>query len=150
MLVLEDVRQFLASETGLATISTTQNDGRVLSSIANCGIVQNPLTGTDCVALVSAGKAARLGHVRRGSEVTIAIRRGWNWLAVTGAADLIGPSDPAAGIDAEALRLLLREIYKAAGGTHDDFEEYDRTMIKDRRTAVLVDPVRIIGNRPTA
>jgi hypothetical protein len=150
MLVLEDVRQFLASETGLATISTTQNDGRVLSSIANCGIVQNPLTGTDCVALVSAGKAARLGHVRRGSEVTIAIRRGWNWLAVTGAADLIGPSDPAAGIDAESLRLLLREIYAAAGGAHDDLDEYDRTMIKDRRTAVLVDPIRIIGNRPTA
>jgi hypothetical protein len=147
---IEEVRQFLSTETGLATISTTQKNGRVLSSIANCGVIQNPLTGTDCVALVSAGKAARLGHVRRGSEVTIAIRRGWNWLAVTGAADLVGPSDPAAGIDAEALRLLLREIYKAAGGTHDDFEEYDRTMIKDRRTAVLVDPVRIIGNRPTA
>jgi hypothetical protein len=150
MLVLEDVTQFLASETGLATISTTQMDGRVLSSIANCGVIQNPLTGADCVALVSTGRAARLDHVRRGSEVTIAVRRGWNWLAVTGKADLIGPSDPASGIDAEALRLLLREIYEAAGGKHDDFDEYDRQMIKDGRTAVLVDPARIIGNQPTA
>ena len=66
MLVLEDVTQFLASETGLATISTTQMDGRVLSSIANCGVIQNPLTGADCVALVSTGRAARLDHVRRG------------------------------------------------------------------------------------
>ena len=145
---LNDVRQFLATETGLATISTTQKDGRVLSSIANCGVIQHPLTGTDCVALVSAGRAARLGHVRRGSEVTIAIRRGWNWLAVTGQADLIGPSDPATGIDVEDLRLLLREIYEAAGGTHDDYEEYDREMVRDGRTAVLVDPARIISNRP--
>jgi len=114
MLGLEDVTQFLASETGLATISTTQIDGRVLSSIANCGVIQNPLTGSDCVALVSAGRAARLDHVRRGSEVTIAVRRGWNWLAVTGKADLIGPSDPASGFDAEALRLLLREIYETS------------------------------------
>ena len=145
---LNDVRQFLATETGLATISTTQKDGRVLSSIANCGVIQHPLTGADCVALVSAGGAARLGHVRRGSEVTIAIRRGWNWLAVTGQADLIGPSDPATGIDVEELRLLLREIYEAAGGIHDDFEEYDREMVRGGRTAVLVEPARLISNRP--
>ncbi len=145
---LTDVRQFLATETGLATISTTQKDGRVLSSIANCGVIQHPLTGADCVALVSTGRAARLGHVRRGSEVTIAIRRGWNWLAVTGQADLIGPSDPATGIHAEDLRLLLRQIYEAAGGTHDDLEEYDREMVRDGRTAVLVEPARIISNRP--
>ena len=145
---LNDVRQFLATETGLATISTTQKDGRVLSSIANCGVIQHPLTGADCVALVSAGGAARLGHVRRGSEVTIAIRRGWNWLAVTGQADLIGPSDPATGIDVEELRLLLREIYEAAGGIHDDFEEYNREMVRGGRTAVLVEPARIISNRP--
>ena len=147
---LDDVRQFLATETGLATISTTQRDGRVLSSIANCGVIQHPLTGTHCVALVSAGRAARLDHVRRGSEVTIAIRRGWNWIAVTGQADLIGPSDPAANITVEDLRLLLREIYQAAGGTHDDFEEYDQEMVRGGRTAVLVEPARIISNRPGA
>jgi hypothetical protein len=100
--------------------------------------------------LVSAGRAARLDHVRRGSEVTIAIRRGWNWIAVTGQADLIGPSDPAANITVEDLRLLLREIYQAAGGTHDDFEEYDQEMVRGGRTAVLVEPARIISNRPGA
>lgn len=147
---LEDVETFLAEETGLATISTTQADGRVLSSIANCGVIDHPLTGTPCVALVSTGRAARLNHVRRGSQITIAIRRGWNWLSVTGPADLIGPADPADGVDAEALRLLLREIYAAAGGTHDDLDEYDRIMVQDGRTAVLVSPDRIIDNTPTA
>ena len=146
---LDDVTRFLAEETGLATISTVQADGRVLSSIANCGVIDHPLTGSPCVALVSRGGAARLGHVRRGSEVTIAVRRGWQWVGVTGPADLIGPSDPTDGIDAGGLRLLLREIYAAAGGVHDDLDEYDRAMVEDGRTAILVTPERIIGNMPS-
>lgn len=143
---LDEVKRFLADETGLATISTVQADGRVLSSIANCGVVDHPTTGAPCVALVSRGDAARLAHIRRGSQVTIAIRRGWKWVGVTGPTDLIGPEDPVAGIDAEALRLLLREIFVAAGGAHDDFDEYDRVMAEEGRTAVLVSPDRIIGN----
>lgn len=145
---LDDVRAFLSEETGLATVSTTQGDGRVLSSVVNCGLLDHPLTGKPCVALVSRGSAARLAHVRRGSEVTIAVRRGWSWVGVTGAADLIGPADPADGIDAEALRVLLRDIFFAAGGTHDDLDEYDSVMAKDGRTAVLVKPDRIIGVAP--
>ena len=82
--------------------------------------------------------------------MTVAVRRGWNWVAVTGKADLIGPDDQAAGIDDEKLRLLLREIYEAAGGKHADFEEYDREMVRSRRAAVLVVPARIIGNLPNA
>ncbi len=145
---LDDVRKFLADETGLATISTVQADGRVLSSIANCGVIDHPVTGRLCVALVSRGGAARLAHVRRGSPVTILVRRGWTWVSVTGPADLIGPDDPAEGVDAEALRLLLREIFAAAGGTHDNFDEYDRAMADDGRTAVLVSPDRILGIAP--
>jgi PPOX class probable F420-dependent enzyme len=146
---LDDVRSFLADETGLATISTTQADGRVLSSIANCGVIDHPVTGEPCVALISMGKAARLAHVRRGSQVTVAIRRGWAWISVTGAADLIGPADPADGVDEEGLRLVLREVFAAAGGTHDDLDEYDRAMADGGRTAVLVSPERILGNDPT-
>lgn len=143
---LDDVTRFLAEETGLATISTVQSDGRVLSSVANCGVVDHPVTGERCVALVSMGSAARLRHVRRGSPVTIAIRRGWKWLSVTGPADLVGPDDPVEGVDADALRQLLRDIFIAAGGTHHDFDEYDRVMAQDRRAAVLVSPDRILGN----
>jgi len=46
------------------------------------------------------------------------------------------------GVDAERLRLLLREIFTAAGGTHDDWPTYDRTMADERRVAVLVTPAR--------
>jgi hypothetical protein len=50
------------------------------------------------------------------------------------------------GIEGERLRVLLRDIFIAAGGTHDDFDEYDRVMATDRRVAVLVRPERISGN----
>lgn len=143
------MRSFLAEETGLATVSTTQADGRVLSSVVNCGVVTHPVTGDECVALVSRGNAARLGHIRRGSEMTVAARRGWSWIATTGAADLIGPNDPVDGMDAEAVRMLLREVFQAAGGTHDDYVEYDRVMAEDQRTAVFVKPERIVGVQPS-
>ena len=90
--------------------------------------------------------AARMHHIRRGSEVTIAVRRGWKWRGVTGPADLIGPDDPQEGFDDEAIRLLLREVYQAAGGDHDDYDEYDRVMQQDRRAAIFVSPERVIGN----
>ena len=44
------------------------------------------------------------------------------------------------------LRLLLREVFTAAGGTHDDWDEYDRVMAEQRRTVVLVAPSRVYSN----
>ena len=52
------------------------------------------------------------------------------------------------GIDAERLRLLLREIFTAAGGTHEDFGTYDAVMLAERRAAVFVTPDRVYGNPP--
>ena len=49
-----------------------------------------------------------------------------------------------------AFRLIaetrLREIFTAAGGTHEDWDEYDRVMLAERRTAVLVTPTRVYGS----
>lgn len=150
MPTLTDVQDFLATETGLATVSTTQADGRVLSSIVNCGVIDHPVTGEPTVALVSRGIAARIGHIRRGSQVTVAVRRGWNWVGVTGQADLVGPNDIPPSMDADGVRLLLRDVYSSAGGQHDDWDEYDRVMADDGRTAIFVAPERIVGNTPGA
>lgn len=143
---LDDVRSSLADEHGLAVVSTVQTDGRVLSSVVNCGVHTHPGTGDECVALVSAGSAARLGHIRAGSQVTVVVRRGWRWVGVTGPAELIGPDDMVDGVDAEGVRQLLRSVFQAAGGTHDDYDEYDRVMAAERRTAVFVRPDRVLGN----
>jgi hypothetical protein len=78
--------------------------------------------------------------------VTATFRDGWQWAAVEGHADLIGPDDPQPWLDAEGLRRLRREIFAAAGGEHDNWDEYDRVMAEERRAAVLIRPDRIYGN----
>jgi len=74
------------------------------------------------------------------------LRAGWQWAAAEGAAELAGPDDPMDGIGAERLRVLLREIFTAAGGSHDDWDTYDRVMAEERRTAVLISPERVYSN----
>ena len=91
------------------------------------------------------GGSAKLRHLRARAQITLVFRAGWQWVAVEGTAELAGPDDPMDGVDAERLRLLLREVFTAAGGTHDDFDEYDRVMAAERRTAVLVTPTRVYG-----
>jgi hypothetical protein len=48
--------------------------------------------------------------------------------------------------DPDALRLLLRDVFTAAGGTHDDWSEYDRVMAEQGRTIVFVAPTRVYSN----
>lgn len=146
MASLDTVRSFLTEEHGLAVVSTVQADGAVLSTVVNCGIIDHPVTHEPRLALVSLGGAARLRHIRHGSPVTAAIRRGWNWVSVTGAAELIGPDDNAHGLDPDRIRILLRDIFTAAGGDHDDWHTYDQTMRDQARTAVLITPARIRSN----
>jgi len=146
MATFDDVQEFLASETGLAVVGTVRADGTVLSSVVNCGPVDHPVTGEPSVAFVSMGAAARLGHIRRGSAVTVTVRRGWRWVSVTGPATLVGPDDLPDGLGAEDLRGLLRLVFHAAGGVHDDLEEYDRAMADECRVVVLVRPNHILGN----
>jgi hypothetical protein len=37
-------------------------------------------------------------------------------------------------------------VYQGAGGTHDDWDTFDRVMAEERRTAVLVRPERVDGS----
>lgn len=70
----------------------------------------------------------------------LVFRAGWEWVSVEGEVTLAGPDDELDGLDADGLTMLLRDIYAAAGGQHDDLAEYDRVMASERRTAVLVTP----------
>jgi hypothetical protein len=99
------------------------------------------------LAFVTYGKV-KLTNLRARPQLTATARSGWEWASVEGTAELAGPDDPAPWLaDADALRLLLREVFTAAGGRHDDWDAYDRTMAEQRRAAVLLDPTRVYGNR---
>lgn len=144
---LEPFAELVPLDHGLVVVSTTRPDGTIQSSVVNAGVLHHPVTGRPVVAFVAVGSSQRLRNLRARPRATVVIRAGWQWAAVEGPVELAGPDDPYEGIDAERLRLLLREIFTAAGGTHDDWDEYDRAMADERRVAVLVEPQRVYGRR---
>ena len=123
-----------------------RGDGSIQSSVVNAGVLDHPVTGRQVVGLVAMGSSRRLSHLRDRPRATVVIRAGWRWVAVEGPTELAGPDDQLDGVDGERLRILLRRIFSAAGGTHDNWEEYDRVMADERRVAVLVHPERTYGS----
>ena len=141
-MTVEQAWELSRGESGLAVVSTLRADQTIQSSLVNTGIITR---GEPVLAFVTYGKV-KLGNLRARPQLTVTFRNGWQWAAVEGRAELIGPDDPDPGVDAEALRLLLRDIFSSAGGTHDDWDEYDRVMRDQRRTAVLIAPSRVYAN----
>ena len=142
---VDRIRLFVGKDRGLVSVATTRADGSVQASVVNAGVLDHPLTSAPVVGLVAVGGSAKLRNLRARPRLAVTYRAGFEWLTVEGTAELAGPDDPLAGIDSERLRLLLREVFTAAGGTHDDFDEYDRVMAAERRTAVLMTPTRVYG-----
>ena len=144
---LDLVRRLAAAEQGLAIVSTTRPDGSVQSSLVNAGVFEHPLTKEPTVAFVARGAAYKLRLFVTAGRANAVFRSGWEWVSVEGPVDMIGPDHPRPDFPTDALPQLLREIFTAAGGTHDNWSEYDRVMAEERRTAVFITPARITTNR---
>ena len=135
----------VAAEHGLATVSVVRADGTPHASLVNAGLLDHPITGRPVIGYVTYGPV-KLRNLRARPATSVVWRAGWQWAGVNGTSELIGPDDPADGIDAEALRLLLRAVFVGAGGTHDDWDAYDTVMRDERRVAVLIEAQRVYGN----
>jgi PPOX class probable F420-dependent enzyme len=142
---LDPIRRMISREHGLASVSVVRADGTPHSSLVNAGVLDHPITGRPVVGYVTYGPV-KLRNLRARPATSVLWRAGWQWAGVDGISELIGPDDPADGIDAEGLRLLLRAAFTGAGGTHDDWDTYDRVMREERRVAVLIEPQRVYGN----
>ena len=142
---IADVADLAAQDRYLAVVATARADGTVQASVVNAGILAHPVSGEEVVAFVTYGKA-KLGNIRRRPHATVVFRSGWRWAAVEGGCEIIGPDDPLPGFEPEGLPELLRAVFQAAGGTHDDWSTYDRVMREERRAAVLVRPDRVYSN----
>jgi hypothetical protein len=143
---IEDFRRLVAGDHGLVSVSALRADGTISSSVVNAGVLAHPVTGESVIGMVIRGGTRKLAYWRARPYANVVIRAGWQWAAAEGRVDLAGPDDPLDGIDAERLRLLLREIFTAAGGTHEDFGTYDKVMRDEGRTAVFVYPDRVYTN----
>ena len=98
------------------------------------------------MAFVARGHTVKLVNLRSDPRATLVFRTGWEWIAVRGPVDLAGPDDRLPGLPGRELPRLLRDIYTAAGGNHDDLDAYDAAMAAERRTAVLLQPRRFTTN----
>jgi PPOX class probable F420-dependent enzyme len=143
---LAPFQQLVPLDHGLTVAVTRRADHSPHSTVVNAGVLPHPVTGDPAAAFVAAGGTRKLVHLRADPTIALTIRAGWQWTTVEGTATLIGPDDPDPAIDPEQLRRLLREIFQAAGGTHDDWDAYDRVMADQRRTAVFLRPKRVYSN----
>ncbi|MDQ1510099.1 MAG: hypothetical protein QOG50_1943 [Actinomycetota bacterium] len=143
---LSDFAGIGAQDRGLCVVSTLRPDATIQASVVNAGVYDHPVSGVTGVAFVAMGGSRKLANLRTRPRVTVVARAGWQWAAAEGEAELIGPDDPIAGVGPDDLRLALRAVFVAAGGTHDDWDEYDRAMAAERRTIVFVSPDRVYSN----
>jgi len=142
---LSDFSELSTPERGLVVVGTARADGSIHASLVNAGVLPHPVSGNPTLAFVTYGRV-KLANLRARPWATVTARAGWRWVSVEGRAEIAGPDDRLPGVEAADLPGLLRAVFVAAGGTHDDWAEYDRTMAEQRRAAVLLTPTRVYSN----
>ena len=135
-------------ERWLVVLATTRPDTSIQMSVVNAGLIHHPLSGERVVGIVARGGTVKLRNLRLRPTASVVFRSGGEWAAIEGPVELIGPDDPLDGFAARDLPELLREVFRAAGGTHDDWPTYDRVMAEERRAIILIRPERSYGNHP--
>ncbi|MHA3024184.1 TIGR03618 family F420-dependent PPOX class oxidoreductase [Mycobacterium sp. BMJ-28] len=146
MPTLTEAAALAAPDQGLAVVSTLRADATIQSSLINAGVLAHPVTSAPVLGFVTYGPV-KLANLRARPQIAVTFRSGWQWATVEGRAELAGPHDRQPWLtEPDVLRLLLRDVFTAAGGTHDDWDTYDRVMREQGRTAVLIDPTRVYSN----
>ncbi|WP_017592929.1 pyridoxamine 5'-phosphate oxidase family protein [Nocardiopsis potens] len=142
---LTDVQRIIDEGGHRGVVSAVRADGSVQSSVVAAGIAEHPVTGEPSVAFTTPDGSVKLRLWRARPQATIVFQAGYPWASVGGPVDLIGYADPREGIGADRLREVLRDVFTAAGGTHDDWDAYDRAMEEQVRSAVFIRPDRIFA-----
>jgi PPOX class probable F420-dependent enzyme len=146
---LADFAALIPGDHGLCVVSTVRADHTIQSSVVNAGVLAHPVTRSQVVAFTTRGAAVKLASLRARPRATIVVRAGWQWVAAEGPVQIAGPDDALPGFDPGRLPGLLRDVFTAAGGRHDDWPTYDRVMAEERRAAVLITPERVYSNPPS-
>jgi PPOX class probable F420-dependent enzyme len=126
----------LLAENRVVTFVTHRADGSPQMSLVTVGRVD------DALAFTTRHPNAKTRNLARDPRCGLLLARpGWRaYATLTGEAQVCGPHNT----EPEALRLLLRAVYRAAAGAeHPDWDEYDAVMRQDGRVAVLLRPTRL-------
>jgi PPOX class probable F420-dependent enzyme len=142
-----DFERLVGREHGLSVVSTLRADQTIQATVVNCGVLDHPVRGVPVVGFTTRGNSRKLVNLRARPRLAATVRVGWEWVTAEGPIELAGPDDPLDGLGPDGVRLLLRAVFSSAGGSHEDWDTYDRVMAQERRAAVLMSPERIYSNR---
>jgi PPOX class probable F420-dependent enzyme len=137
MPTLDDVAAMLEQQP-YAVVSTIRPSGTVQSTLVNVGLYDNG------IGFTTSGRTLKEYNLKRNPACTVTIHHGPYWITAEGRARLYSWDQT----DPETMRRLLRELYVIAGGTHDEWETYDRVVREEQRAAVVMVPERIYVRRP--
>ena len=132
----DNIREFI-SKNDKAVLSTFRRSGAAQLSIV---VVGNYGEGA---AFTTTEDRAKLANLRRDPRCSLLVSHDswWGFVVLEGSARVMSADNT----DAEELRQAFREVYRSISGEHPDWDEYDRAMVEDRRTVVVVVPERIYG-----
>jgi hypothetical protein len=141
---LNDVTRLAAADHHLAVCAVARPNGSVQASLVSAGVMDDPIDGSPGVAFVAGGAARKLELLRQNGQATLVFQAGFDWVAVAGAVRLVGPDDGLElGLNGPQ---IIRSVFRAAGGDHEDWDEFDRVMAEDRRCAVFVRADSVTSN----
>jgi PPOX class probable F420-dependent enzyme len=136
--MLDDNLKRFVAENRRGVLTTFRRDGSAQMSIITCG----PLR--DGVAFTTTEDRAKLRNLRRNPRCSLLVaREDWSaYVVLQGTARLLSADNT----DTDEIRMVLRDVYRTAAATeHPDWDEYDRAMMEQRRSAVIVVPEHIYG-----
>lgn len=140
---LELVNRLLQADH-LAFVAVARPDGTVHGSLVSAGVLEHPVSGEPSVGVVVGGGSHKLRLFHDRGRATALIKDGFRWVSVEGPVHFIGPDDPHPA--APPVADVIRSVFTVAGGTHDNWDEFDRVMAAERRCAVFISVDRIQTN----
>ena len=125
------------SENNKGVVTTFRKDGAAQMSIVVC----TPLG--DGVAFTTTEDRAKLINLRRDPRCSILVSKDdwWGFIVFEGHAEIIDQ----ANTSREEFLAACRQVYRQISGEHDNWPEYDQSMINDRRVVITVVPERTYG-----
>ena len=124
-------------ENHFSVVTTFRRSGAAQMSIMEVGPYK------EGIAFTVLGVTAKLANLRRDPRCTVlTVRQDWSGYVVVEGKAVVHDWD---NTDPETMRVMLRDVYEAAGGRHPDLEEYDRVVRAERRPLVVVTPDHIYG-----
>jgi len=129
---------FLA-ERRWGVLTTLKRDGR--PQLSNVGYAYDPQQRLFRISVTA--DRAKTRNLQRDPRVTLHVSSDdfWSWVAVEGTAELT----PVAADPQDATVEELVAYYRGISGEHEDWDDYRRAMVADRRLVVRFGPEHTYG-----